>query len=368
MNGALRYDQPVLTPFGWRQADALREGDAVTGADGVPCTVTGVHPRGVVEMFEVVISDGTVVVVGADHLWTTTTTGDRNRHRAATVRTTGALAATVRLPSGRVNHYLPAVSGPVEMPDATLPLDPYTLGVLLGDGGLSHGSVMLSNPEPEIVEAVRAAMPAGVHLVQVTDIDYRLSAGMNTVPGRRGLVNPLMDILRELGVWGCRSYDKAIPERYMLGSAEQRLALMQGLFDTDGSAATTSVEYSSASKQLASDVAWLAQSLGGVARTAERHPWFTYRGERREGHISYRMRISLPGDIAPFRLVRKRAALRPLTRFAPYRQVVEVRPVPAAEAVGIAVDARDALFLTSGCVPTHGCPRVTVRALQEVRS
>ncbi|MFD0595052.1 hypothetical protein ACFQZ4_24000 [Catellatospora coxensis] len=184
--GALRYDQPVLTPFGWRQANDLREGDAAVRVNGLPCTVTGVYHHGIREMFEVVISDGTTVVVGKDHLWSTTPSKDRNRGRAASVRTTGALAASVRLPSGRVNHYLPTLAGPLWMPDASLPLDPYALGVLLGDGGLSQGSVMLTNPEQEIVNAVAAALPQGVHLVQVSDIDYRLSAGANTVPGRRG--------------------------------------------------------------------------------------------------------------------------------------------------------------------------------------
>lgn len=352
---ALRYDQPILTPAGWREIGSLKTGDLVVGSAGQPVLVTGVYPQGVRDLFEVVISDGTTVTADADHLWLTTTTRARDQHQPPKVRTTAEIAATLRLKNGRINHYLPMLSAPVEMPHADLALDPYLLGVLLGDGGLGGGSVVLSTPDAEILAAVESMLPEGVRALRVegTACDYRLSAGQMTMPGRRGLVNPLVDALRELGVWGSLSADKRIPDSYLFASADQRLSLLQGLLDTDGSAARIAVEFSSASKVLAEQVTWLAQSLGGYTHATERQPWHTYKGERRDGQTSYRLRISLPSTVVPFRLTRKREALKRRERFEPFRQIVDVRPVPSAEAVCISVDAVDKLYLTAGCVPTH---------------
>ena len=358
---ALRDDQPVLTPSGYKPISSLMPGDQVIGSAGQPVTVTGVYPQGVRPLFEVITSDGIVIVADADHRWLTETTQDRQRHRDQrwAVRTTAEIAATLTVKhSGRdrVNHYLPMLSAPVGGEDVDCGLDPWLTGVLIGDGNLS-GSVTICKPDPILLTRLREVLPPGVSLVpQGAEDDgksYRLSAG-RAVKGQWGTSNPVVEALRDLGLMGAKSHEKQIPPRLMHASARQRHALLTGLLDTDGWAGGYQAEFSTTSPVLAEQVVWLVQSLGGTARSAIKGaPAYTHNGERRTGRPAWRIYISLPPGIAPFAHSLKASRYTPRSKYPPRRQIVAVRRVEDGPATCIAVDAPDQLFVTVGCVLTH---------------
>lgn len=333
-NKALRSDQPVLTPDGWREIGKLRVGDAVVGRDGKSYRVNKVIPRGVRSMYEVEFSDGTCVFADDEHLWLTQTiTYDAKRDQWKT-RTTKQLADTVHQ-----IHRVPHLTAPVEMPKRHVPIDPYLLGALLGDGSFKNRAVLFCCVEAELVDLVRKSLPEGHSIVSY---DNGNSSWAITADRRGRGRNHVLNSLRELGLHGHGSKTKFIPPRYLYGSADQRVAVLQGLMDTDGCANGPTSPFVTTSKRLAADVVYLAQSLGGVATV------------RTIGNGSYWVNVRLSVEMCPFRLPRKIAAWRPRTRDEQTpRKVVAVRRATEAQVTCISINAADHLFLAAGCIPTH---------------
>src|SRR5690606_6389877 len=201
----------------------------------------------------------------------------------------------LKLPSGRGFKFQVPMVAPVEFPEADVPIDPYTLGVLLGDGTYVTGTPAITTDNETFS---RLSMPAGT----VEHFNKRLT---NTVsersfpkdikgPGE----NPLTKTLRKLGLWGKTSHYKFVPEMYLRGSVKQRLAILQGLLDTDGHVRKGTVSFSTSSEQLAKDVQHLAWSLGGTANLCAH--------STRENE--YTVYLRLPLDMCPFRLTRRKEA------------------------------------------------------------
>ncbi len=260
-NRALRNDQPVLTPEGWKPIGDMQVGAQAIGADGRPHTVTKVHPLGVRPMYELAFSDGTVVVADEDHLWVTQTITYDAKERAGkrwVVRTTRQIAETVHQ-----IHRVPQISAPAELESSgERPISPYLLGALLGDGSFRHRAVLFACTEPALVELLRAELPPGHEINQLQDGGRGRAWSITGAPGRGR--NAVLNALRALGLHGHGSATKFIPSAYLYAPVADRLALLQGLMDTDGCAQGQQSFFITTSKQLTEDVAFLAQSLGGV--------------------------------------------------------------------------------------------------------
>lgn len=367
---ALRDDQPVLTSEGWRPIGQIWVGDWVFDDGGLPCRVLGVYPQGVRPMYEVVTRSvrgrgGEVVVVAdADHLWMTETTVSR-QHRQADegacfkVSTTAEIARTLTVwHSGRhrTNHYLP-MAHPVQFPAVDLPLDPWLIGALVSDGSLT-GVPRVTKNDIDFLAAVDRYLPVGLEMTMAdwSGITWSLrSPQRQVVPGRRGCVSPLIDALRDLGLWQKRSWEKSLPDVVLRGSVDQRLSVLQGLLDGDGASGQHCVEWTTTSPVLAEQFEWLVHSLGGTCSTDSRYTYFTYNGEKKRGRRSYRVRPVLPEGMAYFRHHSAKVATSGAgrTKYHPRRQIVDVRPIAAASATCIEVDSSSHLYLTAGCIPTH---------------
>jgi len=329
----------------------VRVGDAILNSQGDVSHVLGVYPQGEKEIYRVTLSDGSSTECCDDHLWRTQTRLDRDSplKRTGTVKSLKEIRKTLKL-CERANHYVPMVKAIEFEEQAPLALDPYVFGVLLGDGCFQERWVMLSNPELFIQDYVREHLPHGLGLspTKSSSYEFRVSGGRMTVGN-----NPVVTALREDGLTGKKSTQKFIPDRYKFAGVEHRIALLQGLLDTDGHARGCSLEYSSSSPRLAQDVQFLVESLGGKAHMAEKTPHYTHRGEYRQGAPSYRLHISLPPDVAPFRLPRKASQYIPRSKYLPARSIQEVTFVGVKPAQCIAVDAPDQLYVTDHCIVTH---------------
>jgi deoxycytidine triphosphate deaminase len=196
---ALAVDTPIPTPRGWRTMGELRVGDEVFGADG-----RAYHVIAATEImidrtcYEVLFSDGQSIVADSSHLWLTTTTSSRTQGGCAAVRTTAELAGSLRTPE-EYNHHV-ALADAVRYPEQPLPIDPYALGIRLGEG----------------------------------------TSSCTELPG-----------------------DKHVPELYLRSAIPQRLALLQGLMDSGGYVDTQGhCEFVSSRENLTDAVLELAASLG----------------------------------------------------------------------------------------------------------
>jgi len=348
---------PVLTPHGWRKMGDIRPGDMVIGVDGRPTEVVAVHPQGVVPIYRVTASDGVQVEATGDHLWQVTSHNDRTTGRPGRVMSTAEVARSLREGKERFS-YLPVLAGPVEFarPDGPLPLDPYLLGVLIGDGGLTK-DVTFTTGDVEMFGLVEAAMPAGCRL-------HVLPSGRtaNVSGAARGKPNPAREALSAVGLMGKKSPEKFIPEAYLLAAPEDRFALLQGLLDTDGGmdgGGRRIVTFSTSSRRLADGVRHLIEALGGTARTKARQTFHSRPGDpaRKAGLPSYRIIVRLPASLGcPFRLARKAAqwrAVKTEKNCPVVRRITAVEPAGSAPAQCITVAAADGLYLTAGCVVTH---------------
>jgi hypothetical protein len=230
---------------------------------------------------------------------------------------------------------------PIELPHQELPVDPYVLGVLLGDGSYHQSTPRLSSADPELVEAVATA--TGLPSQHIGEYNYSFRDPSQP----RNAPNPLMVALRQVGVSGKRTADKAIPNKYLWASKEQRLALLQGLLDTDGTVRKGHPSFDSTSPDLANGIAHLARSLGGVAKVSRQESQFN--GRRYQD--SYRVYIRLPAGVRPFRLSRKLERVKVARTLA--RIVRTIEPDGVAECVCIRVAATDSLYVTNDFIVTH---------------
>lgn len=337
----------VLTPSGWALNGSLRVGDQVIGSDGCATIVTGVFPQPEgTPMYRVTFSDRTHIDVTDEHLWAVITPRDMWQGEKHRVKTTRELAEGLPLrdTNGYRRWFIPIVK-PVQHPTANLVLDPYVLGCLLGDGSITQSTPTMTSADPELIEEMRSRLPAGVKIrgPGKRGIEYALPKD-GTTQGRK---NPLTEILRDLQVWGHTAHSKFVPEVFLFGDVQQRLDLLRGLMDTDGSPASTcrGAEFSSASPQLSQDVQQLVQSLGGTA---------TLSVKKTTHADAHRLYINMPADINPFLLARKAdiwAAQTP--QGPPTRSIASIEPIEPVPATCISVDAADSLYVTEHHIVTH---------------
>jgi phosphate starvation-inducible PhoH-like protein len=358
------YFSRVLTPEGWRPIGTLRPGDSVIGSDGRPTTVLGVYPQGVKEVFRVVAQDGASTLCCGEHLWTVYTPEDRNRRGQPRVLATRDMIGRLRR-AHQHRFELPLLSHPVEFAARDVPMDPYALGLLLGDGCLTGKTTpSFSTSDAELVLGLgRELGDHAVDLVARTGTDYTLR---HVAGGRGGLriANPVTVILRDLQLCGTRSHTKFIPDLYLRNSARVRLALLQGLLDTDGGPVlqakrTCRTQYTTTSPRLSDDVVFLVRSLGGIAYCRRRPAAGRKPGRARDRDVEHRhdaciVDIRLPPGMMPFRLPRKRDAyVEAGGGGRPMRYIENIEAAGHQDAVCIRVAAEDSLYVTDDFLLTH---------------
>lgn len=342
----------VLTPTGWKFMGDIQLGDKVIAGDGSITHVTGVFPQGKKPIFKIEMSDGATTHCCDEHLWLTKTQRDRDCGRDWKVRSLKEVRETLHLHKnhGRKdrNHSIPMV-GPVRFEEKNLPIHPYLLGVILGDGSITKHGFVLSVSDDQVKNKVLGLLPAKHYLtvkqVKQNCIDYSFVCGKE--PGN------LRDLLREMRLFGCHSWEKFVPENYIYSSVEQRLALLHGLMDTDGTTSGTSTTFDSSSRALRDAVATIVQSLGGKVRCTERQPWFSYKGEKKQGRISYRAFISMPPGFKSFSIDSKAAKEIERTKYKPSRMIDSVEYVGDHEAQCIMVAHPSHTYVTDDFIVTH---------------
>ena len=335
----------VLTPNGFRPIGDLQVGDFVIGSDGRPTEVLGVYPQGFKEIYRVHTQDGSSTLASGDHLWSVYTRADRRRGKPPRVLQTKEMIGNLR--AAHYHRYeLPLLSAPVSFESRPVPLDPYALGLLLGDGCITCRRHPVSRQDPNSRRRVPDPWNRVRHAGEVITIE-----------------NPVTGAMRRLGLAGTRSDAKFIPEDYLFNSPDVRLAVLQGLLDSDGGPVTQQgrtcrIQFTTASDRLRDDVVFLVQSLGGVVyqrtRKAEGRKPGLARGRevyhRSDAHI---LDIRLPEGVVPFRLARKAAKYSATGGGRPKRFIERIEPAGTEEAVCIQVAAADSLYVTEDFLLTH---------------
>lgn len=335
---ALRSDQLVLLKNGqWRTIADVEIGDELAAVDNQPSKIIGKEYHFNRRLFKVTFSDGTSSIAADDHLWEVYAHNwKRNKSKVLTTESIKNL-----LPQLPYGIYIPLFTGDFGS-NEPLPIDPYILGALLGDGCFTGHTVEFSSADKEIINIFSNYLGADAIYQKPNDlVHYRFKT-------KRFLENAL----EKLNLKTCVSHTKFIPSIYLQSSRENRLALLQGLMDTDGSVGKTgNVEFCTTSPQLASDVVALIRSLGWGCTYYKRQTTYTYNGERRIGRESYRIFLR-GGYVDCFRLNRK--LIRAAGKYKRYlKRIILIEQVENAAAVCIEVSHPRGLFITNDYIVTH---------------
>lgn len=156
--------------------------------------------------------------------------------------------------------------------------------------------------------------------------------------------NAYMKSIRDMRL-DVASEHKFIPEKYKYSSYKQRMGLLRGLMDTDGSCTKNKTNYHTISKRLAYDVKKLVESLGGIAiiKSYDR----TSEGKKVEYQVNIRT------NFCPFTLNSKASSWRVNKRFLVTRYISSVEYIGDKPCQCIRTSAPDELYLTNECIVTH---------------
>lgn len=323
----LSVSTPIATTEGWKTMATVQPGDYVFSPTGAPVLVTGKSAVYEEDLYEVETTDGQIVECDATHLWSVRWGGT---NRPFVTMSTGDIQAKSLDENWSKNDNLPKLPlvSPVEYPERNLLVPPYVLGAWLGDGASDSGT-MAAHPDDEAF--IRQRFEAGG--IETTDVSGRMMFGTKTLRVK----------FRELGVLN----NKHIPEEYLTACTSQRLALMQGLMDTDGAvSAQGKCTFHNSNIRLAQDFMELVHSFGLKARMNKRQTH--YKGV--PSKPSYRISFKMAGAASlPRKAVRCRAINGNFARSIAIRKTDRRGPVQCLE-----VANADGLFLAGrGYVPTH---------------
>jgi len=412
--GPQPLDAKLATPNGWKLMGDIKVGDLVIGRDGVPTKVLGVYPKGKKDVYRITTSDGTTTECCLDHLWLTRTAEEKKRNKEGKVRSTNEILDTITNKNGKINHFLPR-NEHVHYEKQNLPIMPYTLGVLLGDGHIGN-NICFASVDEEIVERVKYEVESmGIIIneckrgsnckvynlyfksdckkthrkILLTNVESReavvcerirdaskllgIKEGMvkdrcrrkvtmnNTkyefLPLGKKWSSRLKNIMEDLGLQGKKAYEKYIPEMYKYSSVEDRISLLRGLMDTDGSVKKNGeANFATTSRKLAEDVVEIVRSLGGRAKIRCRNR-VGKKSFLKDGRaivakrVSYEFSISLPSDMNPFHLSRKAKKFKCKYIFHP--GITSIESVGKKEVQCIMVENPEHLYLTDDFIVTH---------------
>lgn len=254
------YSEPVLTPTGFVPMGSLKVGDLVMNPSGDPCKVIEVIEQGEQDVWEVELQDGRKVRCGENHLWSTINSSKGKLH----IMTTKEYSKR-KLQQGSPGKYcypykLPT-SNPLHFNQTTPKVDPYVMGVLLGDGYICGSQIMFSTDDEFIVKEMQKLLPD--YIIKPTGDPFKYVIITKTKKHELG---------RDLKQYGVRvkAQNKFIPDDYKYAEVKDRFALLQGLMDTDGSSSSNgSCTFVSTSEKLIDDVVWLCRSLGIRCRKSD---------------------------------------------------------------------------------------------------
>lgn len=373
---ALVENTPILTAKGWKALSHLLSDDVVFGDDGKPTNVRGIFHQGLRHCYGFTFNDGSYIESDLEHVWKVMPYYNRNcsrtgrgnpnkRYKTWELRTTKDIVNMLGegdVPSAK--RFSVPTTQPIELPSQHIPLDPYILGVLLGNGSFKSTEVVVTTDDKEIIEAFT---DVGLPVKHKGEWDYR--------------VDGILHIIRGLGLTGHRSHlrhsmyiehEKFIPRVYLHNDTQTRLAVLQGLMDTGGSGGVKkgdSLEFSSYSEQLSVGVQYLVRSLGGRAtlhptlRTVRKDTAaFSYQGVKRQGLPRYRVKIKMSnhfyknrffGNYTLFRLARKLKLRRVLRIGSCDRIIRKIEYVGEKNTICIKVDNKSGLFVAKDFIVTH---------------
>lgn len=351
---ALALNTKIYTPRGYKEIKDIKVGDTVFNEEGKFVFVKNVFNHTDVKMRRITFLDGKHIDCCEDHLWFIYDQGiprvvdtkwfDRKNHNG--VRRRDALRNKTNF-----NYSIPRCA-PVQFSKQFVELAPYVMGCLLGDGGLTQNSVGFTSCDSYIIDKMNSLLPNGYILnssISMESISYNI---VKETKDKKN--NEVIRYLRRINLMGCNSHTKFIPDCYKYNTVESRIAVIQGLLDTDGYAADCNLlQYTTVSRKLADDMTFMIESIGGLV--TERTDICRV-GEQITGE-AYTLTIKVDDPSLLVTLPRKKEKLSP-RKFKANRQIIRIDDLPNAPAKCIEVDGKSHLYLAEHFIVTHNTKQI----------
>lgn len=352
---ALRDDEPLYYEDGERPIGDAKIGDKIYGADGKLTNIVGVYPQGKVDLYKVSFGDGRDVISCDEHLWYV------YDYQAKIYKTlplkeimNGGYSYERKRKWGDADRistiykYWIPLTQPIEYQTQSLNIDPYYLGLWLGDG--HSDSTRITSMDQEIIDYIESySKEIGMNCRVSSTPSKAFDIGLSTDPNK---TNPLLNTLREYGV----IQNKHIPEIFFKSSVEQRLELLRGIMDTDGTIGVGGggIKITLASQILSQNILKLCRTLGINSQITKGTGTYI----KKNGELNTFWTVTMFTDLPIFKLKRKLKRIdvtpNPSRENKKYRvPITNIDYVENNNATCIRVDNKDKLFLTRDCVVTH---------------
>ena len=352
----------IKTPTGWTTMGEIKAGDLVSTPCGQSASVVGIYPQGKKDIYEFTFADGRTARSTDEHLWKVYNkhfAGNEGRWR---VWDTNKIIEWLDGGENRTLH-VPLPEPDKSCEDKELPLDPWLLGFLIGDGSFRNGCPKFSSADTELVERVSLVLHDDYEVRKLAgtydygiNIKHELYEQYRSENCFRKRFNRYREIISDLGLDDTHSHTKFIPEVYKDASYDQRLELIRGLMDSDGSAeGNAKATFCTTSEQLARDMQELLWSIGAIAKISESVPTYTYKGKKKQGKTAYTIRIKMPSPHRLFSLKRKLDKIGDTYQHenSVRLKIEKVEKVGHEEAQCIMIDSDEHLYITDNYVVTH---------------
>ena len=345
-------DSIIYTPEGPKYMKDIKKGDNVIGIKGEPIKVLEVFPQGLKSIYKIHFSDGSCTECCDEHLWNIAKNNSKNPiYKTLELK---QFKDNIKTKGGQRKYKIPIISSSVQFDKKEVPIDPYTLGCLIGDGSITKGvSPTFSTNDTEILEYFNLPDNYVINKIKGDNYDYRLSSQDRN--------NLLTHYLENLDLLGTKSNNKFIPPIYKYNSINTRLEILRGILDTDGDIGvhpnnTCRINFNSTSLQLIEDVTEIVNSLGGTCtspKICRKKGEVTYWKNQtiKNNYDCFRINIILPSTINPFKLKRKHNLYQNTTNI--YRTIDKIEYIGEKEAQCILVDSKEHLYLTNNFIVTH---------------
>lgn len=339
-------DCKVYTPDGFKFMGELNVGDDVLTPNNNISKILNIYPQGKLDTYEVIFSDNSSTRCSLDHLW-----GVYDKNKSSKFEKYEVLSLLEIMNKGLNNsegckRFRIPITKPVEFNnDYNFVIDPYIMGLLISDGCYSQTSMCLfTTGDKFLVEEIQRLLPYGGKINYKSKYDYNI-----IFPNQ--ISNPFVQELKRLNMMGCKGNNKFIPNVYKYSSIENRIKLLRGLMDGDGSIFSDGnknrMEFGTISETLKNDFIELVNSLGGGCFVYENTTNTTKLCKG--GNLYYKINVKLD-NINPFLLERKSSKYNP-TEY--WKAIKEIKYLGKQECQCISIDSSDSLYLTDNFIVTH---------------
>jgi len=368
------FDSQIVTPDGYRNMGDLKVGDYVIGRNGKPTKVLGVYPHKNWEFYKVTFSDGVSCECGMEHLWNVNSwyqrcgkkyvKGSYSKDGYKKVYQPDHSFQTLTLKEivdeglyrnwagKKIYNFKIPMCEPVHFNEIPVDISPYLIGYMIGNGNLKSGVITVGMQD----------IKESSSLLKNDKFDFNITTDSKRRNSLR-FGNKLVNTLSKYYDINSVAHQKYIHHDYLFNSLENRIELLNGLMDSDGTCQKNGCScYNTKSKQLAEDVKQLVLSLGGFATVREKKCGYfnTKYNEYRDCGIQYEVTITLCDPTIPiFKLKRKQDRVIYRNKRKGERFIKSVEFSRVCDGQCIKVDAEDELYLTDDFIVTHNTSLTT---------